>query len=78
MWLDAIILTLAVASGWVMGFHEREMRDALRAARARLKAVVHKQPNRSSAILEPPLTPAEKVQREQEELIESLNRPPVS
>ncbi len=70
--LIASVIFLTI--GYVMGFYVRDLWD---------KVQYYKQqqpkPNNAdspqSSILEPPLSPAEIVQREQEELLERINRP---
>jgi hypothetical protein len=59
--------------GFIYGFFLRNLWDKLRALKTQIEAKVKHQPTPQSSILEPPLTPAERVAREQEELLERLN-----
>lgn len=68
---SVVFFTLGVATG----LHIHRMQDRINKLENYIKAKRLKadQAPPTSTILEPPLTPAEKIAREQEELIERLN-----
>lgn len=62
--------------GYLYGFYQRRMWEKLKGLEHLFDSShvhVEEPPKPSSGIIEAPLTPAEKVQREQEELLERLN-----
>jgi hypothetical protein len=67
--LAAVIFYLL---GGITGLYMRDITDKLQELQ-RKASKSNKTQRPQSAILEPPLTPAEKVAREQEELLERLN-----
>ena len=69
LWVGSIFVSLVL--GYVFGFYVRDLWDKLRYLQRRVKDKTFSK-NRST-IIEPPLTPAERLAREQEELLESLN-----
>ena len=72
LWLCTVIICLAV--GYSFGFHTRDAQDKI--TRLHKKAVAKRKREAQepqSAIIEPPLTPEQKVIREHEEMLERLN-----
>ncbi len=70
-----ILLSLSIFC-LLLGWYSREILERLKRIERGLANLIHKDApptTRASSILEPPLTPAERVQREQEEILERLN-----
>lgn len=65
---------ICLVVGYLLGFRERTLWAEIKSLRGQLTARREDTDKPKSAILEPPLTPAERVAREQEELLERLNR----
>ena len=69
-----IASSIGLVIGYIFGFYVRDLWDKIHSLQKKVKTVVkHETSEPKSTILEPPLTPAERVAREQEELIERLN-----
>lgn len=72
LWLCTVIICLAI--GYSFGFHTRDAQDKInehiRKQKAKKQADIQEP---QSTILEPPLTPEQKILREHEEMLERLN-----
>lgn len=71
LWLCTVIICLAI--GYSFGYHTRDAIDRVTQLQKKVRAKRTKQQEPQSTIIEPPLTPEEKILREHEEMLEKLN-----
>jgi len=72
LWFCSSIICLAI--GYSFGYHARDAYDTVTKLQKKVKQSIRKEPQQpDSKILELPLSPAEQIVREHEELMRKLN-----